>query len=178
MHLTLKKQATKPAAKNFLQQQAKFDDFVDCCNRARPHQAINMHCPAELYEPSPRPHSGLKEPEYPFHDRTITVAALPPFRRVHGVREPSQAHSTGGGFLASIRKPVERSGEPYLRNLLLAVPTTQQSGELVERQHDRTPLLASAGAGAGTHIVRAFSGSAVHAVALSVGVFKGVGPWT
>jgi putative transposase len=30
MHLTLKKEATKPAAHNFLQQQAKFDDFIDC----------------------------------------------------------------------------------------------------------------------------------------------------
>src|SRR6266496_1321531 len=30
MHLTLKKEATKPAAQNFLQQQAKFDDFIDC----------------------------------------------------------------------------------------------------------------------------------------------------
>ena len=28
MHLTLKKEATKPAAKNFLQQQAKFDEFI------------------------------------------------------------------------------------------------------------------------------------------------------
>jgi transposase InsO family protein len=27
MHLTLKKEATKPPAKNFLQQQAKFDHF-------------------------------------------------------------------------------------------------------------------------------------------------------
>jgi putative transposase len=27
MHLTLKKETTKPAASNFLQQQAKFDDF-------------------------------------------------------------------------------------------------------------------------------------------------------
>jgi putative transposase len=29
MHLTLKLEATKPAAKNFLQQQARFDDFID-----------------------------------------------------------------------------------------------------------------------------------------------------
>jgi transposase InsO family protein len=28
MHLTLKKEATKPPAKNFLQQQAKFDRFI------------------------------------------------------------------------------------------------------------------------------------------------------
>ncbi len=59
MHLTLKKEATKPAAKNFLQQQAKFDEFIECYNHERPHQAINMRYPAELYEPSPRPYRGL-----------------------------------------------------------------------------------------------------------------------
>ena len=59
MHLTLKKEATKPAAQNFLQQQAKFDDFIDCYNRERPHQALGMKYPAELYEPSPRPYRGL-----------------------------------------------------------------------------------------------------------------------
>ena len=32
MHLTLKIEATKPASENFLQQQARFDDFVDCFN--------------------------------------------------------------------------------------------------------------------------------------------------
>jgi putative transposase len=73
MHLTLKKEATKPAAKNFLQQQAKFDEFIECYNRERPHQAINMRYPAELYERSPRPYQGLADLEYPFHDRTVTV---------------------------------------------------------------------------------------------------------
>jgi putative transposase len=73
MHLTLKKEATKPAAKNFLQQQARFDQFIDIFNRERPHQGINMRYPAELYTPSPRPYNGLPELEYPFHDRTITV---------------------------------------------------------------------------------------------------------
>jgi putative transposase len=34
MHLTLKKEATKPAAKNLLQQQAKFDHFIDYYNDA------------------------------------------------------------------------------------------------------------------------------------------------
>jgi putative transposase len=73
MHLTLKKEATKPAAHNFLQQQAKFDDFIDCYNRERPHQALNMKYPAELYRPSPRPYRGLGALDYPFHDRTVTV---------------------------------------------------------------------------------------------------------
>jgi putative transposase len=73
MHLTLKKEATRPAARNFLQQQAKFDDFMHCYNFERPHQALAMNYPAELYKASPRPYRGLTEPEYPFHDRTITV---------------------------------------------------------------------------------------------------------
>ena len=73
IHLTLKKEATKPAAQNFLQQQAKFDAFIDCYNNERPHQALAMKYPAELYHPSPRPYRGLSELEYPFHDRTITV---------------------------------------------------------------------------------------------------------
>ena len=75
MHLTLKKQATRPAVKNFLQQQARFDRFIECYNQERPHQAIDMRYPAELYSPSPRPYQGLGALEYPFHDRTITVTA-------------------------------------------------------------------------------------------------------
>jgi putative transposase len=75
MHLTLKKEATRPAAKNFLQQQAKFDRFIECYNHERPHQALNMRCPGELYKSSTRPYQGLKDLEYPFHDRTITVTA-------------------------------------------------------------------------------------------------------
>src|SRR6202521_5646261 len=73
MHLTLKKEATRPAGKNFLQQQAKFDRFIECYNHERPHQAINMKNQGELYSPSPRPYKGLSDLEYPFHDRTITV---------------------------------------------------------------------------------------------------------
>ena len=47
MHLTLKKEATQPASFNFLQQQSRFDDFVDEFNNERPHQAIGMKYPGE-----------------------------------------------------------------------------------------------------------------------------------
>lgn len=73
MHLTLKREATKPPGRNFLQQQAKFDQFIHDYNHERPHQALGMKYPAELYRPSTRPYTGLPELEYPFHDRTITV---------------------------------------------------------------------------------------------------------
>jgi putative transposase len=73
MHLTLKREATKPPGKNFLQQQAKFDHFIRDYNQERPHQALNMRYPSELYRPSRRPYTGLTELQYPFHDLTVTV---------------------------------------------------------------------------------------------------------
>jgi putative transposase len=51
MHLTLKKEATKPAARNFLQQQARFYKFIDVFNNERPHEALDMRCPVEVYLP-------------------------------------------------------------------------------------------------------------------------------
>ncbi len=73
MHLTLKKEATKPAAKNLIQQQGKFDRFQEQYNQERPHQAIGMKYPAEIYVSSSTPYKGLSDLTYPFHDRTITV---------------------------------------------------------------------------------------------------------
>ena len=48
MHLTLKKEATKPAAANFLQQQARFEKFIEVFNNERPHEALDMKCPAAV----------------------------------------------------------------------------------------------------------------------------------
>jgi transposase InsO family protein len=75
MHLTLKKEATRPAGANLLQQQAKFDDFLEEFNTERPHEALAMKCPAQLYTPSTRPYQGIPDPHYPFHDRTVMVTS-------------------------------------------------------------------------------------------------------
>jgi len=61
MHLTLKKEATKPPGYNLLQQQEKLDEFTKRYNQERPHQAINMKYPAELYTPSVREYRGLPD---------------------------------------------------------------------------------------------------------------------
>jgi transposase InsO family protein len=61
MHLTLKKEATKPAAANVLQQQARFDTFVERYNQDRPHQALGMQVPADVYVRSPRGYRCLDE---------------------------------------------------------------------------------------------------------------------
>src|SRR6185437_3192751 len=75
MHLTLKKETVRPPGSNSLQPQAKFDDFVHEFNGERPHEALEMKCPAEVYTPSTREYRGLPEVSYPFHDREIVVTA-------------------------------------------------------------------------------------------------------
>lgn len=52
MHLTLKKETTRPPGANALQQQARFDDFVSEFNTERPHEALAMKFPVEVYAPS------------------------------------------------------------------------------------------------------------------------------
>jgi putative transposase len=73
MHLTLKQEATKPAATNVLQQQARFDVFIERFNHERPHQALGMKVPGELYTRSPRLYRSLPDLTYPLHDWTATV---------------------------------------------------------------------------------------------------------
>jgi hypothetical protein len=75
MHLTLKKETTRPPGANSLQQQARFDAFMSEFNEERPHEALAMGCPAELYTASVRAYDGLPDVEYPFHDRDVLVTA-------------------------------------------------------------------------------------------------------
>src|SRR3984957_12805373 len=64
MHLTLKKEATRPPGSNSLQQQDRFDAFVREFNIERPHEALDMKCPAERYLASTRHYDGLPELTY------------------------------------------------------------------------------------------------------------------
>jgi hypothetical protein len=75
MHRTLKQETARPPGMNALQQQARFDDFVSEFNTERPHEAIAMKTPAELYTPASRPWRGLPEIDYPLHDKDILVTA-------------------------------------------------------------------------------------------------------
>ena len=75
MHLTLKREATRPPGMNILQQQAAFDTFIKEFNDDRPHEALAMKCPGQVYTPATRQYHGLPEVEYPLHDRTVIVTA-------------------------------------------------------------------------------------------------------
>lgn len=73
MHRTLKLEATKPARGNLLQQQERFYDFVNEYNYERPHQALEMKCPGDVYEKSRTKYQGLRDLTYPGFDKTILV---------------------------------------------------------------------------------------------------------
>ena len=73
MHLTLKKEATRPAGANLLQQQAKFDAFLEEFNNERPHEALEHEMSGGGLLFFLPPLSGHQELHYPFHDKTVVV---------------------------------------------------------------------------------------------------------
>ena len=73
MHLTLKKETTRPARANILQQQECFDDFREEFNQKRPHEAIDMKRPADKYRASERKYNPDIELSYPLDDMTKRV---------------------------------------------------------------------------------------------------------
>jgi transposase InsO family protein len=76
MHRTLKQETTRPARANLLQQQERFDAFVDEFNQRRPHEALAMRPPAAVYQPSAIPcPPTLPTLDYPTCDDVRRVGA-------------------------------------------------------------------------------------------------------
>ncbi len=68
MHRTLKQEATIPPANSMRAQQHKFDGFREEFNQVRPHEAIAMKRPAEIYQSSSRAMpKRIDSYEYPGH---------------------------------------------------------------------------------------------------------------
>ena len=113
MHLTLKKEATKPASYNFLQQLGRFDEFIESYNNDRPHQALGGLYPGEVYTPSTREYFHPEEPEYPFHDRTIQVTQCG--RICIGCRKISFSRVFVGQYVGirEIADEIWLAGRPY-----------------------------------------------------------------
>jgi transposase InsO family protein len=98
MHLTLKKEATRPPGGNSLQQQARFDTFMHEFNTERPHEARAMKCPAELYAASPRRYKrparvrlSVPRPRHPRHRLRTHLPAPQENQHLHRVRRPTEA---------------------------------------------------------------------------------------
>lgn len=74
MHRTLKLEATRPARGNLLQQQETFEEFKQQFNFERPHQALQMKKPGDMYRKSSRPYRGLPDITYPGYDKTLQMS--------------------------------------------------------------------------------------------------------
>jgi transposase InsO family protein len=70
MHRTLKQDTANPPKRTWRIQQRAFDHFRDEYNQERPHEAINMLVPADLYIPSRQPYP-LLLPEMTYPDDMI-----------------------------------------------------------------------------------------------------------
>lgn len=74
MHLVLKQETTRPAGQNLLEQQERFDRFIQVYNEERPHEALGLRKPAEFYSPSPRAFPiVMPDLSYPLHDESRLV---------------------------------------------------------------------------------------------------------
>jgi len=75
MHLTLKRETTRPAGNNLLQQQERFDAFARTFNLERPHEALGDRPPVKVYQRSRTPFPKHEpEPSYPLHDRSLRLS--------------------------------------------------------------------------------------------------------
>ena len=100
MHRTLKAETTRPARPTLLSQQERFDTFCEEYNTERPHEALDMKRPADVYQPSSRPFGGTPELSYPLHDEVIRVRPGGHARVLH----------RGPGFFLSSALEGERIG--------------------------------------------------------------------
>ena len=75
IHRTLKASSIKPSASSILQQQEKFDNFIEEYNKQRPHEALKMKIPSEIYKVSNRKYTGLPDLHYPLYDEERVISS-------------------------------------------------------------------------------------------------------
>jgi putative transposase len=131
MHLVLKQQTTRPAAPTLLQQQERFDQFIDEYNVERPHEALGQTPPAHHHTRSSRCYPNrLPELTYPLHDRTCILSP--------------GGHLKMGGRSGVYFLSTALAGEPVgLREIddrvWLVSYAEHDLGEIDERQHRFKP---------------------------------------
>jgi len=65
MHLDMRYDVEDLSADNFAGQQVAMDKWVHEFNHVRPHEALDMKVPNDLYRSSQKRYSGPREPKYP-----------------------------------------------------------------------------------------------------------------
>ena len=145
MHRTLKQETTRPARTNLLQQQERFDTFVEEFNAKRPHEALGMRPPVALYTPSTTPcPPTLPALEYPTCDDVRRVGrngmlSMTGRRQVYlstalageyvGLREDNEIEDRWLVTFAHLALGHVERGTDHFTPLPLSTPTRLASGE-------------------------------------------------
>jgi transposase InsO family protein len=143
MHRTLKQETTRPARANLLQQQECFDEFVEQFNNERPHEALGMKRPAEVYVSSTRQcPATLPELDYLGHDDVRRVRAsgllhLAGRKQIHltsalageyvGIREDDEVEDRWLVTFANLDLGYVEPGSNHFTPLTLTTPATLRS---------------------------------------------------
>jgi transposase InsO family protein len=145
MHRTLKHETTRPARANLLQQQERFDGFVDEFNQRRPHEALGMQPPAAVYVASPlKCPATLPQLNYGGCDDVRRVSAkgmlaLPGGKRLYlsaalageevGLREDNEIDDRWLVTFADLALGHVEPGSDHFTALPLLTPTRLAAGE-------------------------------------------------
>lgn len=139
MHQTLKKETASPPADTPREQQERFDLFVTRYNQVRPHEALEMHTPSDVYQPSVR--------AYPDHE---PVVAYPYRWTTRPVEQKGDVYLQGQRvFLSEVlshelvgfEQVTDRYWRVYFRWVLLGVFDSATSQLLTPAQLRRHPEL-------------------------------------
>ncbi|MEZ5274880.1 MAG: integrase core domain-containing protein [Opitutaceae bacterium] len=79
MHRDLKAEATRPPSANLSAQQKRFQRWRYEYNHIRPHEALDMLTPADVYRPSARRLGEKVKITYP-HDYVVKTVRLRPYQ--------------------------------------------------------------------------------------------------
>ena len=113
-----KKEATRPPGMNSLQQQARFDDFVHEFNAERPHEAIAMKCPAEVYTPLRRPYRALPTSNTP---STTATSSSPPAAASAGTERKSTSQPSWPDSASASGKSTREFGSSASSTMIWAI---------------------------------------------------------
>jgi transposase InsO family protein len=136
MHRTLKAETTRPASANLLQQQERFDAFVEEYNEERPHEALGQQPPRKYYKPSDRP-MPTGELTYPMHDDVRCVDRGGHLRVMRGRSKSIFLSSALAGERIGIREREDGRLLLTFANLDLGhvAPTTMTFSPIEKEEH-------------------------------------------
>ena len=116
MHLTLKLEIANPPANNLPAQQRRTKQWVKRFNEIRPHEALEMRTPAQIYVPSLLKYRPVRPPEYSTEFELRSVNSKGDIQWLNRRRFIGQAFQ---GQVLGLRACDEQTHEVYLGDILL-----------------------------------------------------------